>query len=82
MTVSSEQPCQKVVLAEGLNMRVIHCLRHQTVELEIGPILIRLNESSLRELSELITEAVMHLTVQNTAHGSAYEALIRKLRNQ
>ena len=80
--MASEQSCYKVVLAESASIRIIHCQRHQMVELEIGPISMRLHKSSFSTLGFLIAEATSKLDRQETSYEQAYEVLMRKLRNQ
>jgi hypothetical protein len=38
-------PCDKLILAEGLGVRLIYCKNCDVIELEVGAISLRLNPS-------------------------------------
>jgi hypothetical protein len=53
--------CEKVLLAEGLGLRVFYCKPCEVVELEIGAISLRLSPQSIQRIANLMTKASLQL---------------------
>jgi hypothetical protein len=54
-------PCDKLILAEGLGVRLIYCKNCDVVELEIGAISLRLNPNHVQQIANVMMKASLRL---------------------
>jgi hypothetical protein len=54
-------PCDKLILAEGLGVRLIYCKNCDVIELEIGVISLRLNPSHVQQIANVMMKASLRL---------------------
>ncbi len=54
-------PCDKLILAEGLGIRLIYCKNCEVIELEIGAISLRLNPSHVQQIANVMMKASLRL---------------------
>lgn len=54
-------PCDKLILAEGLSVRLIYCKNCDVIELEIGAISLRLNPNHVQQLANVMMKASLRL---------------------
>lgn len=54
-------PCDKLILAEGLGVRLIYCKNCDVIELEIGAISLRLNPSHVQQIANVMMKASLRL---------------------
>lgn len=63
-------PCDKLILAEGLGVRLIYCKNCDVIELEIGVISLRLNPNHIQQIANVMMKASLRLdrmvSVNNT----------------
>ncbi len=71
--------CKRVLLSGQPGLRVLYCEAHHTVELEIGAMSLRLDESALATMSEGLDVAVRRLQ-DLQSHQGAFDAFMRQLR--
>ncbi len=64
-------PCDKLILAEGLGVRLIYCKNCDVIELEIGAISLRLEPKHIQQIANVMMKASLQLdrmvNVQNTS---------------
>jgi hypothetical protein len=56
-----KSPCDKLILAEGLGVRLIYCKNCDVIELEIGAISLRLNPSHVQQIANVMMKASLRL---------------------
>jgi hypothetical protein len=54
-------PCDKLILAEGLGVRLIYCKNCDIIELEIGVISLRLNPCHVQQIANVMMKASLRL---------------------
>jgi hypothetical protein len=54
-------PCDKLILAEGLGVRLIYCRNCDVIELEIGAISLRLNPNHVQQIANVMMKASLRL---------------------
>ena len=54
-------PCEKLVLAEGLGVRLIYCKNCNVIELEIGAICLRLSPNHIQQIANVMMKASLRL---------------------
>jgi hypothetical protein len=54
-------PCDKLILAEGLGVRLIYCKNCDVIELEIGAISLRLNPNHVQQIANVMMKASLRL---------------------
>jgi hypothetical protein len=54
-------PCDKLILAEGLGVRLIYCKNCDLIELEIGAISLRLNPNHVQQIANVMMKANLRL---------------------
>jgi hypothetical protein len=63
-------PCDKLILAEGLGVRLIYCKNCDVIELEVGAISLRLNPNHVQQIANVMMKASLRLdrmvSVNNT----------------
>ena len=57
----TNDPCEKLMLAEGLGVRLIYCKNCNVIELEIGAISLRLNPSHVQQIANIMMKASLKL---------------------
>lgn len=57
------ESCRRVVLAGENGCRVVFCEACEVAELELGAMSVRLEESSLHQLHETLSQALIKLSV-------------------
>lgn len=66
-------PCEKLILAESLGVRLIYCKNCNVVELEIGAISVRLAAADMQQIANLMMKASLKLdrmvNIQNAQGG-------------
>jgi hypothetical protein len=66
----ANDPCEKLILAEGLGVRLIYCKNCDVIELEIGAISLRLEPRHIQQIANVMMKASLQLdrmvNVQNT----------------
>jgi hypothetical protein len=55
------EPCDKLILAEGLGVRLIYCKSCDVIELEIGAISLRLNPNHVQQIANVMMKASLRL---------------------
>lgn len=73
------QPCQKVQLAGQEGLSVTLCHQHQTIELSIGAVQLRLDIASIEALQTVINEAMDNLMALHRVEQMQY-ALMQRLK--
>ena len=67
-------PCDKLILAESLGVRLIYCKNCNVIELEIGAISMRLAPAHMQQVANLMMKASLKLdrmvNVQNAPNIS------------
>ena len=58
---ANNSPCDKVILAEGLGVRLIYCKNCDVIELEIGAISLRLNPNHVQQIANVMMKASLRL---------------------
>ena len=53
--------CEKIILADGLGVRLYYCPNCEVVELELGSISIRLSPSSIQSIANIMMKASLRL---------------------
>lgn len=53
--------CEKIILADGLGVRLFYCPNCEVVELELGSISIRLSPSSIQSIANIMMKASLRL---------------------
>jgi hypothetical protein len=65
-----DNPCDKLILAEGLGVRLIYCKNCDVIKLEISTISLRLNPSHVQQIANVMMKASLRLdrmvSVNNT----------------
>ncbi len=63
-------PCDKLILAEGLGVRLIYCKNCDVIELEIGATSLRLSPNHVQQIANAMMKASLRLdrmvSVNNT----------------
>jgi hypothetical protein len=54
-------PCDKLILAEGLGVQLIYCKNCNVIELEIGAISLRLNPNHVQQIANVMMKASLRL---------------------
>lgn len=54
-------PCEKIILAESLGVRLIYCKNCDVIELEIGAISLRLAPANMQQVANLMMKASLKL---------------------
>ncbi|MEQ1598439.1 MAG: hypothetical protein ABL880_03635 [Methylotenera sp.] len=54
-------PCDKLILAQGLGVRLIYCKNCDVIELEIGAISLRLNPNHVQQIANVMMKASLRL---------------------
>jgi hypothetical protein len=54
-------PCEKLILAESLGVRLIYCKNCNVIELEIGAISMRLAPTHMQQVANLMMKASLKL---------------------
>ena len=54
-------PCEKLILAEGLGVRLIYCKNCDVIELEIGAISLRLAPNHIQQIANVMMKASLQL---------------------
>jgi hypothetical protein len=54
-------PCEKIILAESLGVRVIYCKNCDVIELEIGAITMRLASTHMQQVANIMMKASLKL---------------------
>jgi hypothetical protein len=55
------EPCDKLILAKGLGVRLIYCKNCGVIELEVGAISLRLNPSHVQQIANIMMKASLRL---------------------
>ena len=67
-------PCEKLILAEGLGARLIYCKNCDVIELEIGAVSLRLNPNHMQQIANVMMKASLRLdrivNVNNLSAGA------------
>jgi hypothetical protein len=67
----TNDPCEKLILAEGIGVRLIYCKNCDVIELEIGAISLRLEPKHIQQIANVLMRASLRLdrmvNVQNTS---------------
>ena len=53
--------CDKLILAEGLGVRLIYCKNCDVIELEIGAISMRLSPNHVQQIANVMMKASLRL---------------------
>lgn len=61
--MKQKESCKRVLLAGDQGLRVLYCEACQVAELEIGAMSLRLEESSLHQMHDTISQALVKLSV-------------------
>lgn len=56
-------PCEKLILAESLDVRLIYCKNCDVIEMEIGAVSLRLNPNHLQQIANVMMKASLRLNV-------------------
>ena len=54
-------PCEKLILAEGLGARLIYCKNCDVIELEIGAVSLRLSPNHVQQIANVMMKASLRL---------------------
>jgi hypothetical protein len=54
-------PCEKIILAESLGVRLIYCKNCDVIELEIGAISLRLAPAHMQQVANIMMKASLKL---------------------
>ena len=54
-------PCDKLILAEGLAVKLIYCKNCNVIELEIGIVILRLNPKHMQQIANIMMKASLRL---------------------
>ncbi len=54
-------PCEKIILAESLDVRLIYCKNCDVIELEIGAISMRLAPTHMQQVANVMMKASLRL---------------------
>ena len=63
-------PCDKLILAEGLGVRLIYCKNCDLIELEIGAISLRLNPNHVQQIANVMMKASLRLDRMVSLNGA------------
>ena len=58
---AENDPCAKLILAEGLGVRLIYCKNCDVIELEIGAITLRLSPNHVQQIANIMMKASLRL---------------------
>lgn len=64
-------PCEKLILAEGLGVRLIYCKNCNVIELEIGAICLRLSPNHVQQIANVMMKASLRLDITCNTNASA-----------
>ena len=64
-------PCEKLILAEGLGVRLIYCKDCNVIELEIGAICLRLSPNHVQQIANVMMKASLRLDITCNTNASA-----------
>ena len=65
--------CEKLILAEGLGVRLIYCKNCNVIELEIGAICLRLSPNHVQQIANVMMKASLRLDITCNTNASANE---------
>ncbi len=69
----TNDPCEKLILAEGIGVRLIYCKNCDVIELEIGAISLRIAPAHIQQIANVLMRASLRLdrmvNVQNTSNS-------------
>ena len=54
-------PCEKIILAENFDVRLIYCKKCDVIELEIGAISLRLEPTHMQQIANIMMKASLKL---------------------
>ncbi len=54
-------PCDKLILAEGLGVRLIYCKNCDVIELELGALSVRLSPNHVQQIANVMMKASLKL---------------------
>ena len=54
-------PCEKIILAENFDVRLIYCKKCDVIELEIGAISLRLEPTHMQQITNIMMKASLKL---------------------
>ena len=54
-------PCEKLILAEGLGVRLIYCKNCDVIELEIGAMTLRVSPNHVQQIANVMMKASLRL---------------------
>ena len=57
----SNEPCDKLILADGAGTRLIYCKNCDIVELEMGAISLRFSAEQIQQIANVIMKASLRL---------------------
>ena len=63
--------CDKLILAEGLGVRLIYCKNCDVIELELGAISVRLNPNHVQQIANVMMKASLRLDRMVNLNSSA-----------
>ncbi|MDX1916129.1 MAG: hypothetical protein SFU55_11140 [Methylophilus sp.] len=58
-------PCEKVLLADSLGIKLQYCKKCEVVELELGAVSIRLSPDSIQRIANIMMKASLKLDKAN-----------------
>ena len=64
-------PCEKLIMAEGLGVRLIYCKDCNVIELEIGAICLRLSPNHVQQIANVMMKASLRLDITCNTNASA-----------
>ena len=69
----TNDPCEKLILAEGIGVRLIYCKNCDVIELEIGAISLRISPAHIQQIANVLMRASLRLdrmvNLQNTSNN-------------
>ena len=63
-------PCEKLILAEGLGVRLIYCKNCNVIELEIGAVCLRLSPNHVQQIANVMMKASLRLDITCNTNAS------------
>ena len=63
-------PCEKIILAESLGVRLIYCKNCDVIELEIGAISMRLAPAHMQQVANIMMKASLKLDRMVNLHSA------------
>lgn len=65
------EPCDKLILAESLGVRLIYCKNCNVIELEIGAISLRLAPAHMQQIANIMMKASLKLDRMVNLHSAS-----------